>query len=349
MSLRSSTSVLKVDPEEPDAAAIDEAARILRRGGLVAFATETVYGLGAIATDESAVSRIYQAKGRPAINPVIVHVASVQEAQGCVVNWPTSAEMLTSRFWPGPLTLVLERSGRIPDIVSAGKGTVGLRMPATRLARSLIEKTGAPIAAPSANRSNRLSPTRAEHVLADLDGRIELIIDSGPTAIGLESTVLDLSGDHPRLLRPGPISRLDLEDALPGQIVTIPMAGEAVELPTSPGQMPIHYSPRTPSFRIQPSGDLEQIHGLEEIALVWIGEGYDKERLTAARVFQLTSPRESARLLYDVLHQCDALNVRAILVVMPPDRPEWLAVRDRLLRASRPFSKREWLEIVTRS
>src|SRR5262249_10429479 len=160
MSHPSRTRVWTVDPEEPDPAALAEAARVLRAGGLVAFATETVYGLGAVATDADAVARIFAAKGRPASNPVIVHVVEIGQARTCVVDWPEAAEALARRFWPGPLTLVLNRSGRIPDVVSAGQPTVAVRAPAGRVARGLIERAGQPIAAPSANRSNRLSPTR---------------------------------------------------------------------------------------------------------------------------------------------------------------------------------------------
>jgi L-threonylcarbamoyladenylate synthase len=337
VSHRFSTPVLMIDPEEPDPVALDEAARVLRQGGLVAFATETVYGLGAVATDERAVARIYTAKGRPAINPLIVHVARIEQARSCVTDWPAAAEILAARFWPGPLTLVLNRSGRIPDIVSAGNPTVGLRMPAAPVARGLIERTGEPVAAPSANRSNRLSPTRAEHVLADLDGLIDLVIDSGPTAVGLESTVVDISVEPPRLLRPGPITNSELESALSGRPLSMPAAGESSERPSSPGQLPVHYSPRTPSFRVESPEELARIPRLEEIALVSIGERRSSPSLAVAKEFRLDSPAVAARLLYDVLHQCDALKVRAIIVIMPPDRPEWLAVRDRLLRATRLF------------
>ncbi|HLH27882.1 MAG TPA: L-threonylcarbamoyladenylate synthase, partial [Acidimicrobiales bacterium] len=249
MSPPSSTRVLAVDPEAPDADALAEAARVLARGGLVAFATETVYGLGAVATDANAVARIFAAKGRPSVNPLIVHVADVGQAGECVADWPDAADRLAGRFWPGPLTLVLRRSGRIPDIVTAGKATVGVRWPAGKVARGLIAGCGRPVAAPSANRSNRLSPTRAEHVLADLDGRIDLVLDSGPTAFGLESTVLDLTDDPPRLLRPGPIAVKDLEAALGGPLA-VPETGSSSDRPTSPGQMPVHYSPRTPAFRV---------------------------------------------------------------------------------------------------
>ncbi len=337
MSRKLSTHVLAIDPEDPDPAALDEAARILRQGGLVAFATETVYGLGAVATDERAVARIYTAKGRPAINPLIVHVASIDQARICITDWPASAEILAARFWPGPLTLVLRHSDRIPDIVTAGRTTVGVRMPASGVALGLIERTGEPVAAPSANRSNRLSPTRAEHVLADLDGLIDLVLDSGPTALGLESTVLDVTGDPPRLLRPGPIARIELESVLSGRPVLLPTAGEIAERPSSPGQLPVHYAPRTPTYRVDSREELVSIPRLDEIALVAMGEQDASFALPVAREFRLESPRIGSQFLYHVLHQCDGLDVRAIIVIMPPDRPEWLAVRDRLLRATLPI------------
>ena len=338
MSPRLSTSVLVVDPHDPDPAAIDEAARVLRRGGLVAFATETVYGLGAVATDEKAVARIYAAKGRPAINPLIVHVADIEQARSCATDWPDAAEILASRFWPGPLTIVLNRTERIPDIVSAGKATVGLRIPASDVARRLIEQTGEPLAAPSANRSNRLSPTRAEHVLGDLDGLIDMVIDSGPTNVGLESTVLDVTRDPPRLLRPGPITRSDLESALSGGPIIVPAAGDSAERPSSPGQFPVHYSPRTPSFRVDSVDEIVHVMHPRDVALIWIGER-PSTSIPVIETFGLETPAMASRSLYDVLHRCDALEVRSIIVIMPPDRPEWLAVRDRLLRATRPYPK----------
>ncbi len=192
------TRVLQVDRDEPDPAAISEAARVLRAGGLVAFATETVYGLGADATNPEAVARIFEAKGRPSTNPLIVHVADKADALACVAEWPGRADRLADRFWPGPLTLVLPRSSIIPDIVTAGQETVGVRVPRSGVARWLILEAGCPVAAPSANRSTGISPTEARHVLKDLDGKVDLVLDSGPTGVGIESTVLDLSGtEHP--------------------------------------------------------------------------------------------------------------------------------------------------------
>ena len=332
------TRVLAVDPSDPDPDVLDLGARILKSGGLVAFATETVYGLGAIATLPAAVARIFAAKGRPAVNPVIVHVTGVAQARECVRNWPENAELLASHFWPGPLTLVLDRSPIIPGVVTAGRETVAVRSPRGAVARGLIERAGQPVAAPSANRSNGISPTRAEHVLADLAGGIELLIDSGPTTIGLESTVLDLTGLVPRVLRAGPISRLALEAALGGGPVIEAAPGETVALPMSPGQMPRHYAPRTPAYRVETLAELAGLELPGDIALIVIGDHPRAGQLPGAEHFLLESPASAALALYDVLHRCDAAARSAIIVVLPADLPEWRAVRDRLMRACRPIS-----------
>ena len=341
MSRRLSTRVLVVDPDEPDPAALDQAARVLLGGGLAAFATETVYGLGGIATLPAAVAPIFAAKGRSAINPVIVHVAGIEHARDCVAEWPETAELLARRFWPGPLTLVLKRADIIPDAVTAGRDTVAVRAPAGGVPLGLIGRTGQPIAVPSANRSNRLSPTRAEHVLADLDGLIDLVIDSGPTSIGLESTVLDLTTAPPRVLRPGPISLRELQETLSGVQVAEASAGEPADRPASPGQMPVHYAPRTPTFRVDTADELQGFVPREKIAVVSLGPRAGRPSPAAEAHFALESPGGAARLLYDVLHRCDALQVGSIIVVMPPAEPEWQAVRDRLLRATRPLAERE--------
>ncbi len=333
------TRVLVVDPADPDPTALDLAAQVLGDGGLVAFATETVYGLGAIATHSAAVARIFAVKGRPAINPLIVHVAGIAEARACTANWPDDAQRLAARFWPGPLTLVLGRNPIIPDAVTAGSQTVALRAPEGAVARGLIERVGRPIAAPSANRSNRISPTRAEHVLADLNGEIDLVIDSGPTAVGLESTVLDLTG-LPRILRPGPISKLELEQALSGRPILELATSERVDLPLSPGQMAIHYAPRTPAYHVGSPAEIAGLAPSKDFALVLIGEHPDTGTPAASIQFVLESPESASKALYDVLHRCDALARTAIIVVLPPDEPRWRAVRDRLLRACRPLSER---------
>jgi L-threonylcarbamoyladenylate synthase len=208
------TRYLTVNPENPDPEAIAEAAAVIRSGGTVAFPTETVYGLGANGLDPAAVERIFIAKGRPRRNPLILHVASTEQARRLVTDWPVVADNLAARFWPGPLTLILPRAAMIPDLVTAGLPSVALRMPSHSVALALIRKSGVPIAAPSANLSGSPSPTLATHVLADLDGKIDIVLDGGPADIGVESTILALIGEQPVLLRPGGVTREDLEQVL---------------------------------------------------------------------------------------------------------------------------------------
>src|SRR5690606_26507278 len=193
----------KVDPENPDPAIIHHAASLLRNGGLVAFPTETVYGLGANALDPGGVRRIFAAKGRPSFNRLIVHCAGISEARALAAEWPSGAEELGSTFWPGPLTLVLPKRPFVPDEVTAGLPTVALRVPGHPVAQALLHAAGIPIAAPSANPSSRLSPTRAEHVIKGLGERVDLVLDAGESPVGIESSVVDLSGPLPVLLRPG--------------------------------------------------------------------------------------------------------------------------------------------------
>jgi L-threonylcarbamoyladenylate synthase len=332
------THVLTVDPDDPASDRLEAAAAVLKGGGLVAFATETVYGLGADATNPEAVARIFAAKGRPSFNPLIVHAHDPAMARTCVAGWPEAAGLLADAFWPGPLTLVLPRSGMIPDLVTAGRDTVGVRVPAPNVARRLIAHAGRPIAAPSANRSTGISPTLARHVLDDLDGRIDLILDSGPTTVGLESTVLDLTTVNPRILRPGPITAAQLEHALAGRHV--PIHVQARNHPdsrgplTSPGQMAVHYAPRTRAVRVDRVDDLARVPWPARAALVVVGQHTLPTLPSAIETFELPTPDRAAQELYAVLHQCDALDIDLIVVVFPPDRPEWCAVRDRLRRAT---------------
>ncbi len=337
MSLKTRTVV--VDRDQPSRVAIDDGASVLRRGGLVAFATETVYGLGADATDPAAVTRIFAAKGRPDVNPLIVHADGPDMARSCVASWPEEARVLAEACWPGPLTLVLPRSARIPDVVTAGRETVGVRVPDTRVARSLIARAGRPVAAPSANRSTGISPTMARHVLKDLDGQIDLIFDSGPTALGLESTVLDLSRDSPRLLRPGPISREFLSETL-GKDVEGPDPGEPCGSLLSPGQMAIHYAPRTSTVRIDP-GLMQAFPWPAQSALIVVGREWSREGVRAPLTFDLPTPEIAAAGLYATLHHCDESGVELIVIVPPPSLPRWSAILDRLGRASVPFDS--WL------
>lgn len=303
---------------------IVRAADLIGAGGLVAFPTETVYGLGANALDADAVANIFDAKGRPSNNPLIVHVADAEAARDLVPQWPESASALAAEFWPGPLTIVLPKGYRIPDIVTGGGPTVALRVPAHRVALQLLHAADVPIAAPSANRSGEISPTTARHVLRSLGERVPIILDGGPTIAGIESTVIDLSGLYPRLLRPGPISLARLSEIL-GEI-RVPSTAPPSGILPSPGMLSRHYAPRTflESFdspdRMM---DREAELGRQGIALGIL----DLADRTPAQV-------EAG--LYAAMHELDAGGYGRLLCLLPPDLPEWLAVRDRLLRASTP-------------
>jgi L-threonylcarbamoyladenylate synthase len=323
-----------VSPDAPDPDAIAEAAEIIRRGGLVAFATETVYGLGADATRDASVRRIFEAKGRESSNPLIVHVDSVESARPIAAVWPPIAEALADRFWPGPLTLVLPKTLRISGLATAGGPTVGLRVPRPTVARDLIARAGVPIAAPSANRSLGISPTLARHVAKDLDGRIEMILDSGPTAVGIESTVLDLTADPPMILRPGSITPDDLSAILGVR----PEIGARSGVARSPGLASIHYAPRTIAYR----GTLDDlIHPAlpENTGLLLIGQASPRLGRSFAHRVELLTPDFAEPAFYDALHRLDELNLDAILVIPPPDLPAWRALLDRIGRATRPLPR----------
>jgi L-threonylcarbamoyladenylate synthase len=312
----------------PGDAAIARAAALVRAGEIVAFPTETVYGLGANALDPGAVAKIYLAKGRPSHNPLIVHVADAAAARKLVLDWPVAAEELSARFWPGPLTLVLPKQLAIPDLVTAGLGTVAVRVPRHPVALALLQAAALPIAAPSANRSEGISPTTAEHVRAGLGGRIPLVLDGGATDVGIESTVVDLSGTVPRLLRPGMITVAELEAVL-GRTVEQPPRGSGEAARSSPGQLERHYAPRAPVHifeRGTPTGEA----GDGAIVLTDGASGLAREiRLPA-------DPAGYARGLYAALHTLDAAGVSRILVQAPPAGAAWDAIRDRLHRASHP-------------
>ncbi len=330
------TEVLTVDPQTPDAALIARAAEVLRRGGLVAFPTETVYGLGANALDADAVRRIFEVKGRPANNPIIVHVAEVEPARQLVADWPAAAERLAGRFWPGPLTLVLPRRDIIPDGVTAGGPTVAVRMPAHPVALALIRAAGVPVAAPSANRSTQLSPTLAEHVLHGLQGRIDLVLDGGPTSGGLESTVLDLTSP-PRVLRPGLVSMTELE-AILGPVGRPDVAPDVAAPLPSPGVLPRHYAPRTPLECVADGARRakELLEAGLRVGQLALAGSSGLERSGATTVVMPAEASAYAASLYATLHALDALGLDRIVVDLPPNGEEWLAVRDRLRRASAP-------------
>jgi L-threonylcarbamoyladenylate synthase len=253
------------------------------------------------------------------------------------VAWSEQADALARAFWPGPLTMVLPRIGSIPDIVTAGLETVAVRIPASFVAQELMTRTWRPIAAPSANRSTGVSPTLAEHVLADHGGRIDLVLDSGRTEIGLESTVVDLTTREPRILRPGPIMVGQLEHVLGGLRIRDYEHSGDTHRPASPGLSAVHYAPKTPAIRVDSVAELTGVRWPDRAALVLVGR--DKPTTLGVDVpfeFPLGTPEIAARELYAVLRVCDSLNLDLIVVVPPPDLPEWRAIRDRLWRATQP-------------
>ncbi len=327
-------------------AAVSRAAELLRAGEVVALPTETVYGLAANALDAQAVARIYEVKGRPAHNPIIVHVASLEMARRCVADWPLAADKLARAFWPGPLTLVLPRSQEIPDIVTAEGPTVGVRWPSHPFIQAVIRECGFPLAAPSANLSNCVSPTNAGHVSKDLGDKIRLIVDGGQSQVGIESTVLDLTVRPPRVLRPGMIHGESLRAALPnggnhaGQIAAGGLKEGAAEALRSPGRLPKHYSPKarleiwswrdTRDLELQIANRNLQIARVQVIAHTVIPAGG-----AFGRVSVIPHDAEAfARAIYAELHQCDEAGAEWIIVEALPGTNEWQAIADRLKRAA---------------
>ena len=308
---------------------ISLAVDILKRGGLVAFATETVYGLGADATNAKAVAKIFAAKGRPATNPLIVHIANAGLARRYATHWPGWADDLAAHFWPGPLTLVLPRSKVICSLVTAGGSTVGIRVPDHPVALELLTAFDGPIAAPSANRANRISPTTAQDVRAELGDCIDLILDGGPCRVGIESTVLDLNSPVPTILRPGGISQLEIE-AVIGPVRRFNGSVAADVAAASPGQHRRHYAPRTPAF------SFEYAHWNEspvnpDAALIALSKS---DSGLKHKVQMPDDPAAYAQQLYQTLRLLDSLNAPAIYIELPPQLPQWIAIRDRLLRAT---------------
>ena len=290
---------------------VARAAELIRQGKLVAFPTETVYGLGANAFDSGAVARIYDAKQRPASSPLIVHVTGHAMARSVVRDWPEIAAKLTNRFWPGPLTLVLPKADLVPGLVTAGLPSVGVRAPAHPIALELISLAGVPIAAPSANLFSQLSPTTAQHVREGLGDRVDMILDGGPCEVGIESTIVSLLDPIPVILRPGMITQSELEHAAEVAFSTPPNAPNAS---LAPGLHPKHYAPRTPVYLLDPNQTLP------------LGRGW---------ILELPSePEAFAALLYAELHRADEGGYDWIGIFKPPNRPEWAGIVDRLQRAS---------------
>lgn len=298
------------------AADVAHAAELIRQGKLVAFPTETVYGLGANALNAAACERIFTAKRRPHTSPLIVHVDSIDMARRYAAKWPDAAEKLARRYWPGPLTLVLPKRAEIPDVVTAGLATVGIRVPAHPLALDLIRAAGLPIAAPSANRFTELSPTYANHVPAEL---ADFVIDGGPARVGIESTVLSLAGS-PTLLRPGVIPLPELE-ALIGPVTAASEPEQGSH--ASPGMHERHYRPRTPVYLLPASAESPSGRG------AWLRIGQEMP----------ADARGYASALYALLHDLDEQGLDWIAVEQPPDKAEWAGVMDRLRRAAEPSAK----------
>lgn len=353
-----SVSVVRIDPQHPEPELIEAAAARLRAGQLVAFPTETVYGLGANALDPEAVARIYAAKGRPAWNPVIAHVPSIQAARALSRAWPASAERLAQHFWPGPLTLVVPKAAHVPEISTAGLDAVAVRMPDHPVALALLTAAGVPVAAPSANRFTQVSPTSAAHVVQSLGDRVPLVLDGGACAVGIESTVVDCTGDEVVILRPGMLGRESLQAALeeigvfvrvaPSKTVAhdTPDGAPAADTPRSPGMADRHYAPKAEVWLFESA----QVQEVQEALMQRVREGAAEIRIHAllrtvsldsdgANMQQVHMPDDApsyARALYAALHNADTAGAGLVLIEAPPERDSrWDGVRDRLTRAAR--------------
>jgi L-threonylcarbamoyladenylate synthase len=318
-------------PDESDAR-IRAAVDVLRAGGLVAFPTETVYGLGADAANPAALRRLYAVKGRPADHPVIVHLGDAEQLDDWAVGVPEVARRLAGACWPGPLTLVLRRSGRVPDEVTGGRATVGLRVPDQPLARALLRAFAGGLAAPSANRFGRVSPTTAADVRADLGDDVDLVLDGGPCRVGVESTIVDCSAPEPAIVRLGGVSREQL-----GRVVGHPLAVRDDGSVAAPGTLPAHYAPRVPVVVVEAAGaaDLAAASLAAHHRVGLLAPAPAPE--TPPGVVVLASPAdvdEYARVLYARLREADALGLDQLLVVLPDSAGLGAAVRDRIRRAA---------------
>ncbi|BCL84157.1 threonylcarbamoyl-AMP synthase [Ktedonobacteria bacterium brp13] len=343
------TIVIPIDPLQPDEETIEHAAALLRNGQLVVFPTETVYGLGANALETQAVEQIFAAKARPFSDPLIVHIAELEELYTLVTHVPENALRLAHTFWPGPLTIILPANQNIPGLVTAGLPNVAIRMPSHPVARALLRAAALPIAAPSANRFMHVSPTTAQHAYADLNGRVPLILDGGPCSVGVESTVLNLCSEIPTILRPGGISLEALQSVLPQ--VQSPEARnnqtgeqEKQEL-AAPGQMLIHYSPHIPTYLVE--GNVEEMRALmqreivqrqqqgERVGLLLADEDLPTFQESGAELYLLGKTNaQVATRLFAGLRTLEEAGVQVILCRTFSQQGLGLAVRDRLLKAA---------------
>jgi L-threonylcarbamoyladenylate synthase len=342
------TTILPIHSQQPDKETLSYAAELLRAGELVVFPTETVYGLGANALEPHAVEQIFAAKARPFSDPLIVHIAEMEELETLVTHVPETAHQLARAFWPGPLTLILPASERVPKMITAGLPNVALRMPSHPVARELIRVAKLPIAAPSANRFMHVSPTTAQHAYADLKGRVPLILDGGPCTVGVESTVLDLCADVPTILRPGGISLEALSSILPQ--VRSPRPRQSSEhdeqqAQAAPGQMLVHYSPTIPTYLVE--GNVDEMHALmlseiqrrqqrdELVGLLLADEDLTTFQESNAEIYLLGNTNEQvATRLFAGLRTLEETGVQVILCRTFSTQGLGLAIRDRLLKAA---------------
>jgi L-threonylcarbamoyladenylate synthase len=311
---------------------IEQAAAVLRAGGLVAFPTETVYGLGADASNAAAVRRIFEVKGRPASHPVIVHIADGVQLANWARDIPEAARRLALKYWPGPLTLILKRARGVSDEVTGGQDTVALRVPSHPLAQRLLARFGGGIAAPSANRHGRVSATTAEHVRREFGAAVECVLDGGAAEVGIESAIVDLSGGKATLLRPGWITASEIERALGA-----PLAAPAGDAPRAPGTLAAHYAPETPLMLVEGGRLAELAATLTRQGRKVAALAFSKARPALPGVTWHAAPRDAAgyaRTLYASLRALDAEGCDAILVERPPRDTAWTAINDRLSRAA---------------
>jgi L-threonylcarbamoyladenylate synthase len=311
---------------------IEKAIAILCAGGLVAFPTETVYGLGADASNPAAVKKIFAAKGRPQNHPLIVHLPDASHLAHWAREIPIAAHRLGERFWPGPLTLILRRAENVPDVLTGGQDTVGLRVPAHPVAHALLKEFGSGIAAPSANRFGRISPTTAEHVRAELGEQVDMVLDGGSCDIGIESTIVDLSGSQPTLLRPGKIAASEIEE-----ILGRPLAQPGPLSPRAPGMLSVHYAPQTPLQVVSGKALAETAHHFGAQGKRAAVLAYSHAPIAGANIDWFAAPSQVdsyARELYANLRRLDQSKYDVILVEQVPTGEAWDAVRDRLAKAA---------------
>lgn len=342
---RVNTEIMKIDKHNPEKSKIHKAAKVLQNGGTVAFPTETVYGLGANALSSTAVEGIFNAKGRPKDNPLIVHISDISQIDNLVENIPLKAFELMKRFWPGPLTIIFNKRENVPSIVTGGLSTVAIRMPDHKIALELIEASGLPIAAPSANASGKPSPTHVNHVIEDMNGKVNMIIDGGVTGIGVESTVLDVSGDIPIILRPGGVTKEDLLEIFPKVEYDLAIeSNDGTMVPKSPGQKYRHYSPNAKMIVFQ--GDVdnlsnainesaeEYLHKGMKVGIMATEQNKDKYQGNVIVVGDRENPETIAINLFRTLREFDKMAVDIILAEGIKENGIGKAIMNRMKKAA---------------